>query len=234
MPGVYCIPCESSQLCGGQTGHLIDTRLMEHQQHVRLEHPDKSAMVVHSVNLMHRIQLHHTGILSSKPEYVDRIITEAIEIEHHPNNKNREDGFCPSKSWKPLVCSLNDRGKSPLHLGSPRGHAGPDTLLLSGHSICPLWALTSVHPDVLASFCYLCSLIPHCTPPTHSLGLSPLHISCLPNTPLHFVSVFSPLDQQKRPFSGPHKLLAFSPVGSLSGHVRAQQFHSVPQRVNEN
>jgi hypothetical protein len=41
---------------------------------------------------------------------MDHIIREAIEIELQPNNMNREVGFCLSKSWKPLICSL----KKPL------------------------------------------------------------------------------------------------------------------------
>jgi hypothetical protein len=53
-----------------------------------------------------------------------------------------------------------------------------------------------------ASFCYLCSLIPHHMPATHSLDLSPLHVGSLPNTPLHFFPIFF-LDQQSHPFWGP-------------------------------
>jgi hypothetical protein len=34
---------------------------------------------------------------------LDRIIRKAIEIELHPNNINREDGFSLSRLWKPLI-----------------------------------------------------------------------------------------------------------------------------------
>jgi hypothetical protein len=49
-------------------GHSIDTRLKEHQRHIRLEHLDKSAVAEHSINLGHRIQLHNTSILTTKPD----------------------------------------------------------------------------------------------------------------------------------------------------------------------
>jgi hypothetical protein len=84
----------------------VDTRLKEHQRHIRLEHPDKSAVAEHSVDFRHRIQLHNISILATKTRYMDRIIRETIENELHPNNMNREVGFCHSKSWKPLISSL--------------------------------------------------------------------------------------------------------------------------------
>jgi hypothetical protein len=34
---------------------------------------------------------------------MDKIFREVLEIESHPNNMNREDGFSLSKSWKPLI-----------------------------------------------------------------------------------------------------------------------------------
>jgi hypothetical protein len=105
-------------------------------------------------------------------------------------------------------------------------NGGLSTLSLSGHEMCPIWALTSLHPDVLASFHYLCSLIPHHVPVTYSPDLSHLHVGSLPNTPLNFFPVFF-LDQQHHPFSDLSETLFLSPIGSFGGHVRAQYFHSV-------
>jgi hypothetical protein len=67
----------------------MDTRLKEHQRHIRLEHPEKSAVAEHSVDLGHRILFHNTFVLATKARYMDRIVREAIEIELHPNNMNR-------------------------------------------------------------------------------------------------------------------------------------------------
>jgi hypothetical protein len=48
---------------------------------------------------------------------MDRIVREAIEIELHPYNINRESDFCLSKSWKPLIGSLKLSGLDPWTLG---------------------------------------------------------------------------------------------------------------------
>jgi hypothetical protein len=122
-PGVYRSPCECGRVYIGQTGRSVDIRLKEHQRHIRLVHPDKSAVAEHSIDHGHCIQFHSSSILTTKTRYMDRIVMEAIEIELHPYNINREGGFCLRKSWKPLIGSLKLSGYDPMTLGEAVPHS---------------------------------------------------------------------------------------------------------------
>jgi hypothetical protein len=67
-PGVYRIPCECGRVYIGQMGCSVDIKLKEHQWHIKLEHPDKSAVAEHSINHGHRINF---TILPSSPQKPD-------------------------------------------------------------------------------------------------------------------------------------------------------------------
>jgi hypothetical protein len=54
---------------------------------------------------------------------MDRIIRDAIEIELHPYNINREGGFCLSTSWKLLIGFLNLSGHDPRKLCDVVSHS---------------------------------------------------------------------------------------------------------------
>jgi hypothetical protein len=47
--------------------------------------------------------------------YSDRPIREAIEIQMHLNNMNKEDGLVLSTAWKPLLHTLKQNGTNGTH-----------------------------------------------------------------------------------------------------------------------
>jgi len=54
-------------------------------------------MAEHNTILDHCIQFNDTNILVKKPRYMEPIIRDAIEIELHPDNMNREGRFLPEQ-----------------------------------------------------------------------------------------------------------------------------------------
>ena len=48
-------------------------------------------------------------VIASEDHYTRRRIREAVEIEKHPKNFNRDDGIVISGIWKTIIRKLRDK-----------------------------------------------------------------------------------------------------------------------------
>jgi hypothetical protein len=111
----------------------------------------------------------------------------------------------------------------------PRGHAGPCTPPLSGHKLCPLWALTVLHPHAPGSIQYFCSFILQCMPWTRACkhtDFSPILIGFLLISPLHPLPSLFP--HQHTGHLGPGHSLALSLHLGVLAHLCSHIPHRMP------
>jgi hypothetical protein len=158
-PGVYRIPCGCGSVYIVQTGRSVDARLKEHQRHIRLEHPNKSAMAEHSVDLGHHIQFHNTSILATDTQYMVASLGRPLKLSSITTVWTEKWVFVSASHGScSSAPSRNLRNMMPDLLG----HARPCTLgslvprllgqcQLSIPSLSPL----PLHASILALACYL-------------------------------------------------------------------------------
>ena len=85
------------------TSRSIKTRICEHQRHLRLGQPERSAVAEHAISNQHAIMFGQAKVIARTNGYFNLARREAIEIEQHPHNFNRENGFYLSKTWTPVL-----------------------------------------------------------------------------------------------------------------------------------
>ncbi|KAL0275931.1 UNVERIFIED_CONTAM: hypothetical protein PYX00_003642 [Menopon gallinae] len=112
-PGIYNIPCICGKVYIGMGQRNIQTRIKEHERHIRLNQPDKSAIAEHSLSEQHRILFNRTRLIAQTicPSHLQ--IRESIEIHKHPYNINRDTGFRLSKTWTPVLPRPRANGTQP-------------------------------------------------------------------------------------------------------------------------
>jgi hypothetical protein len=114
VASLYCVPCDCSRVCVGQTGRFIKTGSKEHMRHIRMGQPEKSAMAEHRNDTGHSIDFKSISILDKATGYMDSIIKEAIEIRLHPNKFNRDSGLTLSRSWYPVTNMIKEDRHTPI------------------------------------------------------------------------------------------------------------------------
>ncbi|EEB19020.1 predicted protein [Pediculus humanus corporis] len=106
-PGIYKIPCHCGKVYIGMTSRSVRARTKEHERHLRLSQPDKSAVAEHAIAEKHNIDFQKTSVLIKNPDPSHLPFLEAIEILKHPLNFNRDSGTQLNPIWSPLLKITN-------------------------------------------------------------------------------------------------------------------------------
>jgi hypothetical protein len=97
-----CLQQECGKVYVGQSACTITARCKEHECHIWLHQPEKSAVAQQCIETSNKIGFDEVTLLARSARYIDRLVKEATEIQLHPINVNRankihaEPGMVPS------------------------------------------------------------------------------------------------------------------------------------------
>jgi len=97
----FCMDIQNTLLLWksiGETGRMVNTRMKEHQRDVRLKHIIQSALSERNIETSHQILFDKTTTIVTTTLYFPRKYREAIEIQKHPDNLNRDNSYNISKN----------------------------------------------------------------------------------------------------------------------------------------
>ena len=96
--GIYAIPCSCGEIYIGETSQAINIRIKEHCVDIRHERIKKSAIAENSQKTNHHICIEDTKVIEIEENYNRRHVQEAIEIEKHEKNFNRDNRLILSET----------------------------------------------------------------------------------------------------------------------------------------
>jgi hypothetical protein len=100
------ILCKCEKLYVGQTCRSTEFICKEHMTQFRLGQLERLAVAEHITYIGHRVKFSTIHRLARVNGCIDSVVKKAIEVQLHPNNFNRDNGFMLSKTWQPLLCHL--------------------------------------------------------------------------------------------------------------------------------
>ena len=92
MKGVYLVPCSCGTPYIGETGQQINQRIHEHTKDIRHNFSRSSDLVEHAEKSKHHVCIEDSRVIARVGLFHHRKLREAIEIERHARNLNRDDG----------------------------------------------------------------------------------------------------------------------------------------------
>jgi len=82
---------------------MVNICMKEHQRDVRLKHITQSALSKYNIETGHQILFDRTTTIATTTSYFPRKYREAIEIQKHSDNLNKNNGYNINKIWKPIL-----------------------------------------------------------------------------------------------------------------------------------
>jgi len=70
---------------------------------LKLKHTTQSALSEYNIETDHQILFDKTTIIATTTSYFPRKYREAIEIQKHSDNLNKDNGYNINKIWKPIL-----------------------------------------------------------------------------------------------------------------------------------
>jgi len=83
----------------GETERMVNLRIKEHQRDVRLKYVAQSTLSEYNIETECQILFDKMTTIANITSYFPRKYRETIEIQKHPNNLNRDNGYNINKNF---------------------------------------------------------------------------------------------------------------------------------------